>query len=319
MGVILGMLPHPWSLSAGTASLLSGKCLLTQVYIDNVKTSTETATCTCICFRWPQNNSATYKSLMSNISQMMGNCFDFRDVVSQKNPSKPCRKKTKNPQNHKPQVRMVSEVKMVGSFWALVRMRDVFRVDEHHEKKHTKTFENIYQNFRWSNTLQKNKKPKTKQKQPPPPPKNKQKPTKENANEKKNIQKPPNQAQTEKEGYGAVQIYLPWNSGYWKYRGKQTQLSLKEMTLIHINAAESFHQKQQNSTVMTKITFLICTTVYVHIRFQSTHLFFICSFALSRKNQEDCLQFSLILDKCSPDGCGLKGRAAFLPEEEENC
>lgn len=45
------------------------------------------------------------------------------------------------------------------------------------------------------------------------------------------------------------------------------------MTLIHINAAESFHQKQQKSTVMTKITFLICTTVYVHIRLQSTHLF----------------------------------------------
>lgn len=102
------------------------------------------------------------------------------------------------------------------------------------------------------------------------------------------------------------------------HRGIQTQLSLKEMTLIHINAAESFHQKQQKSTVMTKITFLICTTVYFH-KVAVKPFIFICSFALSRKNQEDCLQFSLILDKCSPDGCGLKGRAAFLPEEEENC
>lgn len=85
---------------------------------------------------------------MSNISQIMGNCFDFRDVVSQKTRSKPgCKKKkpkTPNPQKDKPQVRMVSEVKMGGSFWASVGMRDVFTVGEHCEEKQAKK---IYQNF----------------------------------------------------------------------------------------------------------------------------------------------------------------------------
>lgn len=101
MGVILGMLPHPWSLSAGSASLLIGKCLLTQVYTDklnNVKNSPETGTCICKCFRWPQNYSATYKSLMSKISQIRGNCFDFKDVVSQKNQ---VNHDAKNPQTRK--------------------------------------------------------------------------------------------------------------------------------------------------------------------------------------------------------------------------
>lgn len=142
MGMILGMLPHPWGLSAGTASLLFGKRLLTQVYTDklnNVKNSPETATCTCICFRWPQNNSATYKSLMSNISQIMGNWFDFKDIVSQKNQGNHAVKKSQTRRKHKPQVGIVSKVKIGRSFWAWVRMRDVFRVDERCEKKQTKT------------------------------------------------------------------------------------------------------------------------------------------------------------------------------------
>lgn len=51
----------------------------------------------------------------------------------------------------------------------------------------------------------------------------------------------------------------------------------------------------------------------------SQAIYFISSFAVSRKNQEDQLKFSLILGKCNPDGCGLKGRAALPPEEEEDC
>lgn len=48
---------------------------------------------------------------------------------------------------HKPQVRMVSKVKMGGNFWPSVRMRDMFRVDEHCEKKQTNTYKNVCQNF----------------------------------------------------------------------------------------------------------------------------------------------------------------------------
>lgn len=54
--------------------------------------------------------------------------------------------KTLNPQKDKPQVWMVSEVKMGGSFWASVGMKDVFTVREHCEKKQTKK-KKIYQNF----------------------------------------------------------------------------------------------------------------------------------------------------------------------------
>jgi len=55
--------------------------------------------------------------------------------------------------------------------------------------------------------------------------------------------------------------------------------------------------------------FLIYTTIYIHIWFQSSHLFYLlfCSF---KKEPGRLAKFSLLLDKCSPEGCGLKGRAA---------
>jgi len=49
----------------------------------------------------------------------------------------------------------------------------------------------------------------------------------------------------------------------------------------------------------------------------SQAIYFISHFAVSIKSQEHQQQSSLILDKCNPDGRGLKGRAALTPEEEE--
>lgn len=52
---------------------------------------------------------------------------------------------------HKPAKTQTSsenaKVKMGGNFWASERIRDVFRVDEHCEKKQKNTLKNVYPNF----------------------------------------------------------------------------------------------------------------------------------------------------------------------------